>query len=397
VIPFGLRNRIVAGLFCTLATTVGTGIVVPLAAGAEVRPSAAAPSVLPRTDRLPAPFNRWNVSLTPSTSQRGALTLSYRSPRLGITAVNSVYLPADYRDRGAPSPVMYYLHGTVFSYLDNPDLVPVTKNESLFNMVGHGGGYIQTLLQDFPSQVHRAKFLVVAPDTDPDHSWCETCMWINGRPGAPQASPLTARTVPAEDVLLKEVLPLTEALFNTRTDRNGRGIIGFSMGSVGAEIQGFRHPDLFSYIGGISGPFDMVDDPFWSGWLNSNGYFLDQGYGTSVTDTAAWRGFNPKDLAVNWKGVEGYLLISAGDTCQPAPTDPQGRADCRRYDPTANPAAAFGESQMRRSADESVPYLERIGVIAHQFRAPGIHGANNHRVYADDVVPTANQQFAHGH
>jgi hypothetical protein len=45
------------------------------------------------------------------------------------------------------------------------------------------------------------------------------------------------------------------------------------------------------------------------------------------------------DLAVNWKGVQGYLLISAGDTCRPAPTDPQGRADCRRYDPTANLAA----------------------------------------------------------
>lgn len=307
--------------------------------------------------------------------------------------MNSVYLPTSYQKHGAPSPVMYFLHGTVISYLDNPEAIPVTRNESLLNMVGHGGGFIQTLLQDFPTQVDRAQFLVVAPDTDPDKSWCETCMWINGRPGAVQAPPWTATTVPAEDVLLHEVLPLTQALFHTRTDRDGRGIMGFSMGSVGAEIQGFRHPDLFSYIGGISGPFDMVDDPFWSDWLNSNGYFRDQGYGTSYTNTAQWRQFNPKDLAANWKGVEGYLMISAGNTCLPAPTDPSGRADCRRYDPTANPGAALGESQMRRSADESIPYLERIGVTAHQFRAPGIHGANNHRIYADTIVPTANRQF----
>jgi S-formylglutathione hydrolase FrmB len=388
VAPVGLRRRLAPALLALALGSTANVVLAPVA-GATTPPGTA----LPSTAHLPAPFNQWNVQLRPSTTEQGALTLTYRSPRLGIQAVNSVYLPSNYRAQGAPSPVMYYLHGTVISYLDNPDLVPVTKNESLLNMVGKGGGYIQTLLQDFPSQLKRAKFIVVAPDTDPQHSWCETCMWINGKANPLAAPPLTASVVPAEDVLLQEVLPLTQALFNTRTDRGGRGIMGFSMGSVGAEIQGFRHPDLFSYIGGISGPFDMVDDPFWSGWLNSNGYFRDQGYGTSYTNTEEWRQFNPKDLAHNWKGVPGHLLISAGDTCA-APTDPQGIADCRRYPPDANPAAAFGESQMRRSADESIPFLESLGVIAQQFRASGIHGANNHRVYADIIIPTANKLFA---
>lgn len=49
---------------------------------------------------------------------------------------------------------------------------------------------------------------------------------------------------------------------------------------------------------------------------------------------------------------------------------------------------------MRRSADESIPFLDSIGVRSQQYRAPGIHGANNAHVYAAVIVPTANRLFA---
>lgn len=381
-----IHRLAIAGSFTLLAA-----LAPPLATAAEPDPLAAAQEAI---KALPAPYSNWNVTLRESTSEQGALTLSYDSPALGERTENSVYLPSSYSPADAAAPVMYYLHGTVVPYLDNPNLAPVTSFESLLNMVGSGGGFKQTLLEDFPSQVDRADFIVVAPDTDPARSWCHTCVWIDGKPGALQAPPFTARTVPAETVIMKEIIPLTEAIFNARTDRGGRGIIGFSMGAGGAEVLGFRHPDKFAYVGGISGPFDVVDDHlFWNEWVEAHGYFRDQGYGTSLTNNVEWRNFNPKDIAGNWAGTGGHLMISAGDACAP-PTDTKGEADCTRYPALTNPAATRAETQMRRSADESVQHLAAVGVEAEQFRASGIHGANNHRVYADVIIPRANALFA---
>ncbi|PKV99984.1 putative esterase [Amycolatopsis echigonensis] len=383
---FRRRHRLaIAGSVAVLAALAPAA-----ATAAEPSPIAAAQAAVAA---LPAPYSNWNVTLGASTSEPGALTLSYDSPALGERTENSVYLPDSYSPTGGAAPVMYYLHGTVVPSLDNPSLAPVTSYESLLNMVGSGGGFTQTKLEDFPSQAGRANFIVVAPDTDPSRSWCHTCMWTDGKPGALQAPPLTASTVPAETVVMKEIIPLTEAIFNARTDRGGRGVIGFSMGGGAAEVLGFRHPDEFSYVGAISGPFDVVDDPYWNPWVEANGYFRDQGYGTSLTDNVEWRNVNPKDLAGNWAGTGGHLMLSAGDACAP-PTDAEGAADCTRYPALTNPAATLTETQMRRSADESVPQLAAAGVQAEQFRASGIHGANNHRVYADVIVPQANALFA---
>lgn len=387
-----LRTRFVHGLLA-LATT---GVVLAAAslpthaAEAAANPLATVQSGL---SSLPRPYSGWNVSVTPKKDEPGALLLSYDSPALGMRSDNTVYLPSRYRATGSRSPVLYFLHGTVVSSLDNPLLAPVTEQESLLGMVDAGGGNTQTKLQGFAEQRDRADFVVVSPDTNREDSWCETCLWIDGNEDvAPNVPPVTAKTVPAETVLYEEVIPLVQEVFNVRTDRGGRGISGFSMGAVGALIQAFRHPDMFAYVAAISGPYDFVDDTFWRPWVDMVGYLRDQGYGLSVTDSFRWRNFNPASLIGNFAGSGSPLMISAGDVCAP-PTDEAGEADCAKYPAVRNPLASLIESQMRRNNDAHIEEISNAGVQAKQVRYSGIHGAYNHRVYADVIVPDANKAF----
>lgn len=342
---------------------------------------------------LPAPYHDWNVTVAEKDGEPGALKLSYDSPALGLRSDNTVYLPSRYRHGGSPSPVLYFLHGTVVSPLDNPTLRPVTEQESLLGMVGAGGGDTQTKLQDFAGQRDRADFVVVSPDTNSEQSWCDSCLWIDGkRDVIPNVHPVTAKTVPAETVLYSELIPLVQEVLNVRTDRAGRGISGFSMGAVGALIQAFRHPDRWGYAAAISGPYDFVDDTFWRTWVDAVGYMRDQGYGLSVTGDRRWRNMNPADLVGNFAGSGSPLLISAGDVCTP-PTDEAGVEDCAKYPAARNPLASLIESQMRRNNDANISEIADAGVQAKQVRYSGIHGAYNHRVYADVIVPDANKAF----
>lgn len=344
-------------------------------------------------DRLPAPFAGWNVAVTASDEGPGVHLLAYDSPALHRRTINTVYLPGTYTRRGSPFPVLYYLHGTVLPFIDAAALDPLTCTESFVCMVSGGGGYKQAQLQDFASQQDRATFLVVAPDTDPAGSWCDTCWWIDGRAdGLPNSPPLTAETVPAETVLYAEILPLVEALYNVRQDRGGRGVIGFSMGGAAAALQGFRHPDRFAYTGSISGIYDIVGDLVVRNGLDGAGYFRDQGY-PYLTSRAWWRNFNPADLADNLVGSGMALMFSGGDMCLP-PTDAEGQQDCARYPSLRNPVAALVENILSTNSDRSIKALPEHGLVAEEPRFSGVHGANNHRVYAEVIVPQANAVFA---
>lgn len=380
-------------------TATGACVAVLAAAGFAVAGPAAASddpiaAVQAAAAALPAPYSGWGVTVTPKTNEPGALTVSYNSPALGQHTDNTVYLPDSYQPTGDKSPVLYYLHGTLLPAIENPALDPVTKNESLLNMISAGGGNKQTELFDFSSQRAVAKFLVVSPDTNASHNWCETCMWINGKDDlVPNVPPVTASQVPAEDVLYQEVMPLVEHLFNVQTDRAGRGVIGFSMGGIAALTQGFRHPDKFSYVGSVSGPYDFVTEASIAAIIEGLGYMRDQGYGTQVTNPVEWANFNPKNLIGNFVGSGSTLMLSAGDLCV-APTDAEGAADCKKYPPLTNPLAVWVETSVRLNLDLSVPQIAAAGVEAIQVRHSGIHGANNHRVYAQQIVPEANQAFS---
>jgi hypothetical protein len=285
---------------------------------------------------------------------------------------------------------MYFLHGTVLqpgaTTLRDRDLATLSTSETG-----------QVLLENFPSQRDRARFLVVAPDVDVSpvntSNWCGTCFWIDGLDELDPDEPAIAGTVPAETVLYTELIPLVERLFNVRSDRDGRGIMGFSMGAIGALLQGFRHPDRFTFVAAISGLYDIVDEPMASNFVESIGYLRGQGYGTRATDIVWWRNFNPMDLARNVAGAGTRLMLSAGDNCA-FPTDPEGAADCAAMAPAQYPIPTAIETMVRNNTDLSLLHLPSVCVRAQQVRFSGVHGANNHRVYAQVIVPVANRVFA---
>ncbi len=54
------------------------------------------------------------------------------------------------------------------------------------------------------------------------------------------------------EMLIKEILPAVERNYNVARDRGHRAIAGLSMGGLEAIMTGLTHPELFSYVAGMS-------------------------------------------------------------------------------------------------------------------------------------------------
>lgn len=380
-----MRKR-AKGLVVLAVLTLVTGFGLGIPANADTAPA---------TKSLPAPYSQWNVSVTPVDGNNQVLRVDFDSPLMHRRMDNLVYLPDSYHGDGTPSPVLYYLHGTVLQELDNPALDPVTGQESLLHMVSAGGGYRQTELMDFKSQLSKARFVVVAPDTDTAGTVCHNCGWIDGRADlVPNVPPLTGEQLPGDSFLHQELYPLVEHMFNVRTDRAGRGVSGFSMGGYSAMVQGMKHPDDYGFIGSVSGVYEILSEPrlraFWEGL----GYMRDQGYGTGLTDEVWWRNYNPSDLATNLSGTGTKFLLSFGDACLSAAA--AGDANCAAYPPLRNPAAAAIEAVLNSNNHVAMKDLAAKAIPVQVVQLPGVHGANDAQVYRDFMVSAANETFAKG-
>lgn len=67
-----------------------------------------------------------------------------------------------------------------------------------------------------------------------------------------------------ETFMTKELVPYIDSNYKTIRDRKGRAITGQSMGGHGAMYLAFRHQDLFSCVGALSGGVDIR--PFPKNW-----------------------------------------------------------------------------------------------------------------------------------
>ncbi|HEX9765519.1 MAG TPA: alpha/beta hydrolase-fold protein, partial [Nitriliruptorales bacterium] len=167
------------------------------------------------------------VTVEPGT---GVVALAFDSAALGRRTTTLVWLPDAYEAHGKPWPTAYFLHGEL----------PIG---------GSARAHADRLA--VPELGDRHRFLLVVPDAD-EVPACATCVWIDGR---------NDLGVDAETHLHHEVVPLVESLFNVRSDRAGRAILGTSMGATGALIQGARHPDRFAFIGAMSPLLDLAGQP----------------------------------------------------------------------------------------------------------------------------------------
>lgn len=101
-----------------------------------------------------------------------------------------------------------------------------------------------------------------------------------------------------EDYILQEVIPYIDNNYPTLPQQRGRFLGGISMGGFAALHLAFRHPNLFSRVGGHS-PALVTDKGF--EWLYPN--------------DAVWQQRNPLQLAktVDLSGLEIYLDIGLQD------------------------------------------------------------------------------------
>lgn len=61
--------------------------------------------------------------------------------------------------------------------------------------------------------------------------------------------------IPAETLIVKELIPHVDATVRTVAAREGRGLIGWSMGGFGALKLATKHPQLFGAVAGLGGAY----------------------------------------------------------------------------------------------------------------------------------------------
>jgi S-formylglutathione hydrolase FrmB len=64
-----------------------------------------------------------------------------------------------------------------------------------------------------------------------------------------------------EDAIVNDLTHDVETRFPTLPGREHRGIAGFSMGGYGAVKLALKHPDLYGFVGTMSGAFDITRRP----------------------------------------------------------------------------------------------------------------------------------------
>lgn len=141
-----------------------------------------------------------------------------------------VYLPPCYGE-GGEYPVLYLQHG----YSEN-------ENEWVYT------GKAPYILDNLIAEGKAVPFVIVMH---------------NGMERAPGEGPWEQAGF--ERMLTEECIPAVEKTYRVRRDKAGRGIAGLSMGSMQACIVGFRHPELFDWIGLFSGFMRgsvKADEPF---------------------------------------------------------------------------------------------------------------------------------------
>lgn len=153
--------------------------------------------------------------------------ITYDSKTTGLERGANVLLPAGY-DSEKQYPVLYFLHG-------------IFGDE--YSLINDGNNAIPEILGNLSAEGKAPEVIVVFPDmyatSDPEQ-----------KPG------FTDEAVAPYDNfindLVNDLIPCIESRYSVLAKREGRGILGFSMGGRESLFIGVTRPDLFGYIGAIA-------------------------------------------------------------------------------------------------------------------------------------------------
>lgn len=130
-------------------------------------------------------------------------------------------------------------------FLPSPT-VPGTKYPVVYLLHGGGGGFRDWSNDSGVAQYPAQGLVLVMPEGGSSY-------YVNSA---------TRSKDRYEDYIVQDVIPDAERRFPARSDRNGRAIVGVSMGGYGAIRIAFDHPDLFAFVGTISAALDVPSRPF---------------------------------------------------------------------------------------------------------------------------------------
>jgi len=157
-------------------------------------------------------------------------TLVVYSPSMKKNTKACTVTPEGYDKAGTGLPVLYLLHG-------------------------YGGNY-QTFVNNFPVITEAA-----------DHYGMLLVCIDGGVSGWYMDSPVDS-SMRYETYVTKELVPFIDSSYTTIRSREGRAIMGLSMGGHGALYLSIRHPEMFGAAGSMSGCLDLR--PYATNWNIQN-------------------------------------------------------------------------------------------------------------------------------
>lgn len=173
------------------------------------------------------------IDKQPGYMYRSPETIRYHSDITDTERKAMVYLPADY-DKDKKYPVLYLLHGYGGSqktwHNKNADVI------------------IQNLyyFKDATEMIVVCPDCVVGVDVDSDISFWDAIQYFD----------LT------EDEIINNLMPYIESHYPVKTGRENTAIAGNSMGGRNALAIGFKHQDMFGYVGGFSSVSPLYQDRY---------------------------------------------------------------------------------------------------------------------------------------
>ena len=146
-------------------------------------------------------------------------TVQLHSQLINATLPYNVILPPDYRASSATRyPVLYLLHGLFGHYSD---------------------WATRTNLADYAAQY---RMIMVMPEGN--NGW--------------YTDSVSTGTDKYESYIFKELIPDVQKRYRTIEARYGRAVAGLSMGGYGALKFGLKSPDMFAFVGSLSGAVSVA-------------------------------------------------------------------------------------------------------------------------------------------
>lgn len=164
----------------------------------------------------------------------------YKSGIVGDQRDIRVYTPPGYNPaRKEPYPVLYLFHG-------------ITDETSAWSTAGRENIILDNLIAQ-----GKAKSMIIV----------NTLGYGAPEMLEPGSGAYTKEALQKNEELfvasfLKEVIPMVEKLYNTKSDKKFRAVAGLSMGGGQSLDIGLNNPDLFSYVGGFSAAVILLNPDY---------------------------------------------------------------------------------------------------------------------------------------